>query len=442
MPKLTIDNMPVEVAAGTTVLEAARGVGIVIPHFCYHPALGSVGACRLCAMTFLDGPIKGVQMSCMVVAQDGMVVSTRDQQATAMRQMVIEWLMRNHPHDCPVCDEGGECLLQDYTIAGGHSRRRYNGPKRTYINQQLGPHIEQEMNRCIQCYRCSRFYQEFAGGDDFGVLGSSDRLFFGRLEDGPLLSPFSGNLVDICPTGVFTDKSARFRGRYWEYQMAPSLCPHCSLGCATTPVARYRELLKVTARRNDRVNGWFICDRGRFDNRAVNAVDRPRVARIDGQPASWQAATTALTSRLQSFIKNHEPTQLAIVASPRLPLEAQLVAARLSSTLGATLCTFVSEEDREAATTAVDLLRKNHTLSMHGLSECDLVAVVATDLLHDGPMLALALRQAARRGARIFAVAPTPTHELCQLLSLTITMVSDLNQVPFASAKRPGVICG
>jgi NADH-quinone oxidoreductase subunit G len=145
---------------------------------------------------------------------------------------------------------------------------------------------------------------------------------------------------------------------------------------------------------------------------------------------------------LQSFIKNQEPTQLAIVASPRLPLEAQLVAARLSSTLGATLCTFVSEKDREAATTAVDLLRKNHPLSMHGLSECDLVAVVATDLLHDGPMLALALRQAARRGARIFAVAPTPTHELCQLLSLTITTVTDLSQIPFAEAKRPGIICG
>ena len=166
MPKLTIDNIKVEVPAGTNVLEAAKQAGIWIPHFCYHPALGSVGACRLCAMNFLEGPVKGIQMSCMMPAQDGMVISTSDPEALRLRQLVIEWLMINHPHDCPVCDEGGECLLQDYTIAGGHGIRRYKGKKHTFLNQYLGPHIEHEMNRCIECYRCVRFYQEFAGGDD------------------------------------------------------------------------------------------------------------------------------------------------------------------------------------------------------------------------------------------------------------------------------------
>ncbi len=181
MPKLIIDDIAVEVAEGVTVLEAAQSVGIPIPHFCYHPALGKAGACRVCAVKMLDGPVKGIQMSCMLPAQDGMVVSTTDHEAVAMRRQVIEWLMINHPHDCPVCDEGGECQLQDFTIAGGHGLRRYTGKKRTHVNQYLGPKIAHEMNRCIQCYRCVRFYQEFAGGTDFGVMGSAGRVYFGRL---------------------------------------------------------------------------------------------------------------------------------------------------------------------------------------------------------------------------------------------------------------------
>jgi NADH dehydrogenase/NADH:ubiquinone oxidoreductase 75 kD subunit (chain G) len=139
MPKLIIDNRAVEVAEGTNVLEAAKTVGIVIPHFCWHPALGQAGACRACAVKLLDGPVKGIQMSCMLPAQDGMVVSTTDPEAMALRRSVIEWLMINHPHDCPVCDEGGECQLQDFTISGEHAIRRYDGKKRTYNNQFLGP---------------------------------------------------------------------------------------------------------------------------------------------------------------------------------------------------------------------------------------------------------------------------------------------------------------
>jgi NADH-quinone oxidoreductase subunit G len=279
MPKLIIDDISVEVAEGTTVLEAALAIDIPIPHFCWHPALGQAGACRVCAVKLLDGPVKGIQMSCMLPAQEGMVVSTTDPEALALRRQVIEWLMINHPHDCPVCDEGGECQLQDFTIAGGHGIRRYDGKKRTHVNQDLGPYIAHEMNRCIQCYRCVRFYQEYAGGVDLGAMGSAGRVYFGRFQEGQLESPFSGNLVDICPTGVFTDRIARFRARYWDYEMAPSLCPHCSLGCNTTPVARYRELLKIIARRNDAVNGYFICDRGRFGDSGVNDPQRPRTPR-------------------------------------------------------------------------------------------------------------------------------------------------------------------
>jgi NADH-quinone oxidoreductase subunit G len=443
MPKLTIDNIEVEVPAGTNVLEAAKKIGVVIPHFCYHPALGSVGACRLCAMKFLEGPVKGIQMSCMIPAQDGMVVSTGDPDAVRMRSLVIEWLMANHPHDCPVCDEGGECLLQDYTVAGGHGIRRYTGKKRTFIPQYLGEFIEHEMNRCIECYRCVRFYQDYAGGGDFGVLGSARRVYFGRFADGALESPFSGNLVDICPTGVFTDKTARFRARYWDYEMAPSVCPHCSLGCTTTPAARYRELLKTMARRNDAVNGWFICDRGRFSNRSVNDPARPRKPLVDGREAGWDEALDALVIRLGEIIELYGPRSIALIGSARLSMEAAVLLPRLAELLETdALCFFTDGAEAERASAAAAAAETGISASMAEVREADCIAVDACDLLEEGPMMALAVRQAWRSGAKVYAVGDCGGTRLEQALSMTISSVADLGAVPFEEHEKRVIICG
>jgi NADH-quinone oxidoreductase subunit G len=479
MPKLIIDNIPVEVPDGTTVLEAAKSLDIPIPHFCWHPALGKAGACRVCAVKMLDGPVKGVQMSCMLPAMDGMVVSTTDDEAVAMRKSVIEWLMINHPHDCPVCDEGGECQLQDFTIAGGHGIRRYDGRKRTHRNQYLGEFIAHEMNRCIQCYRCVRFYQEYAGGTDFGVMGRAAIVYFGRQDDGPLESPFSGNLVDICPTGVFTDKIARFRARYWDYDMAPSVCPHCSLGCNTVPMARYRELLKTTARSNDSVNGWFICDRGRFSNAGVNAPDRPRQALVDGKPVSLNEALDALATLLGEFLELHGPDSLAIVGSPRMDLLGNIMAARLGEMLGAgTLCLFNDTDQAELTGKAVSLLTTENRASQEDVRNADLIALVGCDLLDEAPMMALAVRQAWRNGARVYlvetqneiqsALAPPLTkagvggislqdetanppqspfvkgghNREATSLPFEFVHAASLADVPLSEARRPVIICG
>ncbi|MDA8427862.1 MAG: NADH-quinone oxidoreductase subunit NuoG [Geobacteraceae bacterium] len=443
MPKLIIDNQSVEVPDGTNVLEAARSIGIVIPHFCWHPALGKAGACRVCAVKMLDGPVKGLQMSCMLPAQDGMVVSTTDEEARAMRKSVIEWLMINHPHDCPVCDEGGECQLQDFTIAGGHGIRRYDGRKRTHVNQYLGQQIEHEMNRCIQCYRCVRFYQEYAGGTDFGVMGRAASVYFGRQQDGALESPFSGNLVDICPTGVFTDKTARFRARYWDYDMAPSICPGCSLGCNTIPMARYRELLKTTARRNDQINGWFICDRGRFANAPVNAPDRPRQALVDGMPVSMDTALDALAERLSEFLELHGPEALAIVGSPRMSLEGNIMAGRLKELLGAgTLCFFGQEHNETLPRTAVSLLHATNRASQDGVRRADLVVIMACDILETAPMMALAVRQAWRNGAHVFLVGCGTTSDASHEQLFESVSVPSLADVPLLKATSPVIICG
>jgi len=418
-------------------------VGIWIPHFCYHPALGSVGACRLCAVKMLDGPVKGIQMSCMLPAQDGMVVSTTDPEALKMRSLVIEWLMTNHPHDCPVCDEGGECLLQDYTVAGGHGIRRYEGRKRTHVNQELGPYIQHEMNRCIQCYRCVRFYQDYAGGSDFGVMGSARRVYYGRFQEGSLESPFSGNLVDICPTGVFTDKTARFRARYWDYEMAPSVCPWCSLGCNTVPAARYRELLKTMARENPAVNGPFICDRGRFTNAPVNDPARPRVPLVDGKEVSWDAALDALMVRIAELEDLYGPGSLAVVGSPRLSQEGNILLARLAELLGAGhLCYFVDREEGARVTAAVSLLADGNAASMTDVRKADCVAIVDCDLRDEGPMMLLAVRQAWRNGAPVFLVGKHSPLEQARAVSIEAIELSILEEAPLGIFERPVVICG
>jgi len=443
MPKLIIDHIPVEVPTGTSVLEAAKTVGIWIPHFCYHPALGSVGACRLCAVKLVDGPVKGIQMSCMLPVQDGMVVSTTDPEAVKMRSLVIEWLMTNHPHDCPVCDEGGECLLQDYTVAGGHGIRRFEGKKRTHVNQDLGPYIQHEMNRCIQCYRCVRFYQEYAGGSDFGVMGSARRVYYGRFQEGALESPFSGNLVDICPTGVFTDKTARFRARYWDYEMAPSVCPHCSLGCTTVPAARYRELLKTMARENPAVNGPFICDRGRFTNAPVNDPARPRVPLVDGREVPWDEALDALLLRVTELGDLYGPESLAVVGSPRLSQEGNILLARLAGLLGAGhLCYFAEREEEERVAAAVSLLTNGKAASMADVRKADCIAIIDCDLRDEGPMMLLAVRQAWRGGAPVFLVGKHAPLEQAQSVAIEAIQLSIPEEAPFGIFERPVVICG
>lgn len=214
-----VDGTEHEVDESRNLLDVCLGLGYDLPYFCWHPAMGSVGACRQCAVKQYQGEDDDegdLVMACMTPASDGTRISIEDEEAQDFRANVIEWLMVNHPHDCPVCDEGGECHLQDMTVMSGHVYREFRFPKRTYRNQYLGPFIYHEMNRCIQCYRCVRFYDDYAGGDDLQAFGAHDHVYFGRAEEGVLESQFSGNLVEVCPTG--SSGSAR-RGLRWSRTM-------------------------------------------------------------------------------------------------------------------------------------------------------------------------------------------------------------------------------
>jgi NADH-quinone oxidoreductase subunit G len=301
MARILVDGEPYEVMDGRNILEACLSLGFDLPYFCWHPAIGSVGACRQCAVKQFrapDDPLGALVMACMTPATDGTRISIEDPEAREFRASVIEWLMLNHPHDCPICDEGGECHLQDMTVMTGHAYRRYRGLKRTFENQDLGPFVNHEMNRCIQCYRCVRFYRDYAGGRDFDAFALRNRVFFGRYEDGVLESEFGGNLVEICPTGVFTDKTLKpHYVRKWDLQTAPSVCVHCSLGCNTIPGARHGRLRRVRNRYHEAINGYFLCDRGRYGwdfGNSDRRVSTPRLKRSIRSSAETVDRETAL----------------------------------------------------------------------------------------------------------------------------------------------------
>jgi NADH-quinone oxidoreductase subunit G len=394
MPRVYIDGTEYEVAEGKNMLQVVLDLKLDLPYFCWHPAMGSVGACRQCAVRGYkdENDTRGkIVMACMTPAVEGTRISLNDPEAQEFRRYVIEWLMTNHPHDCPVCDEGGECHLQDMTAMCGHLYRRFRYDKRTFRNQYLGPFVTHEMNRCIQCYRCVRFYRDLAGGRDFDVMGSRNRLYFGRAEDGVLESEFAGNLVEVCPTGVFTDKTlSRHYTRKWDLETAPSVCVHCGLGCNTIPGARYGELRRIRARYNPEVNGYFLCDRGRYGYEFVNSERRIRKCRVDGQETAWNDAIE------RTAVAIGDAKGIVGIGSPRASLEANHTLRRLVG--GDSFSTGLSKWDNEGAQLALALMREGlHSPSLEEVTEADVVLILGADPTNEAPMLDFAIRQAVRR---------------------------------------------
>ncbi|HET8729566.1 MAG TPA: NADH-quinone oxidoreductase subunit NuoG [Moraxellaceae bacterium] len=394
MATIHVDGKQYEVSGADNLLEACLSLGLDIPYFCWHPAMGSVGACRQCAVkqyANADDKRGRLVMSCMTQATENMVISIDDAEAVAFRESVVEWLMTNHPHDCPVCEEGGHCHLQDMTVMTGHNMRRYRFSKRTHVNQELGPFINHEMNRCIACYRCVRYYKDYAGGTDFGVYGAHDNVYFGRPESGTLESEFSGNLTEVCPTGVFTDKthSARYN-RKWDMQFAPSICQGCSVGCNVSPGERYGEIRRIENRYNGTVNHYFLCDRGRFGYGFANREDRPRqpVTR-DGTVLSGDAALDQAADVLRAA------RRVIGIASPRASLEANHALRELVGNDNFFLG--VSAAELGLLNLSKDILARGvRTPSLREIESFDGVLVLGEDVTQTAPRVALALRQSAR----------------------------------------------
>lgn len=401
MPTIYIENRPYQVPEGQNMLHACLSLGFDLPYFCWHPGMHSVGACRQCAIKqFKDeNDAKGkIVMACMLHATDGTRVSIRDTEAAEFRAGVTELLMTNHPHDCPVCDEGGECHLQDMTVMTGHNLRRYRFGKRTHRNQYLGPFIAHEMNRCIACYRCVRFYQEYAGGHDLNVFQWHNNVYFGRHEDGVLESEFSGNLVEVCPTGVFTDKTLKQHyTRKWDLSTAPSVCVHCSAGCNTIPGERYGKLRRIRNRYNGEVNGYWLCDRGRFGYEFVNDDRRLRRAAVRGARGDeWKAVSRA--EALQRVAKALATPQRVIgIGSPRASLEANYA---LRTLVGdERFYCGMSDHDCCSVATVLEILRRGpaRSPSLAEMGRADATLILGEDISNTAPMAALKVREAALR---------------------------------------------
>lgn len=396
MPTIYIDNQPFSINDdGKSLLEVCLSLGFNLPFFCWHPAMHSVGACRQCAVKqFKDEKDTHgrIVMSCMTPAKDGTRISIDDPEAVAFRAGIIEWLMVNHPHDCPVCDEGGECHLQDMTEMTGHVYRRMRFPKRTYPSQNLGPFVNHAMNRCIQCYRCVRYYRDVAGGRDLMVMGWHDHVYFGREKDGVLESEFSGNLVEICPTGVFTDKTYdRHYTRKWDLQSAPSICVHCGLGCNTIPGERYQQLRRIRNRYHEQVNGYFLCDRGRYGYAFVNDEQRVRQPLIRSgylqQPVDRTAALMQLATHLPG-------KRILGIGSPRASLESNFALRQL---VGAeNFIQGVSLRHHRLLKEILALMGGNvHIASQREAGRADAIFMLGEDVNNTAPMLAIQLRRAA-----------------------------------------------
>ncbi|MEZ2746609.1 NADH-quinone oxidoreductase subunit NuoG [Halopseudomonas bauzanensis] len=404
MATIHVDGKDYEVDGADNLLQACLSLGLDVPYFCWHPALGSVGACRQCAVKQYsdENDTRGrLVMSCMTPATDNSWISIDDEEAKAFRASVIEWLMINHPHDCPVCEEGGHCHLQDMTVMTGHNQRRYRFSKRTHQNQELGPFIAHEMNRCIACYRCVRYYKDYAGGTDLGVFGANDQVYFGRVEDGTLESEFSGNLTEVCPTGVFTDKTHSERyNRKWDMQFAPSICHGCASGCNISPGERYGEIRRIENRFNGSVNHYFLCDRGRFGYGYVNRKDRPRQPIV--QRSKLSMGIDAALDQAAGLLNRR---RIMGIGSPRASLESNFA---LRELVGAEdFFSGIARHELDNIQAIRNLLQHGPlpTATIRDMESHDAVFVLGEDLTQTAARIALALRQAAKGKAAEMAEA-------------------------------------
>ncbi|PLK59394.1 NADH-quinone oxidoreductase subunit G [Candidatus Palibaumannia cicadellinicola] len=407
MVTIYIDGKKYDVNKSSNLLEACLSLGLDLPYFCWHPVLGSVGACRQCAIKQYknaEDTCGQLVMSCMTPVAAGTIISINDDEARQFRKSVVEWLMINHPHDCPVCEEGGNCHLQDMTVMTGHNLRRYRFTKRTHYNQYLGPFISHEMNRCIVCYRCVRYYKDYAGGNDLGVYGANDNIYFGRSQDGVLESEFSGNLVEICPTGVFTDKTHSERyNRKWDMQFAPSICQQCSIGCNISPGERYGELRRIENRYNGSVNHYFLCDSGRFGYGYVNLTDRPRQP-LQRRGNDWIYLNTEQALEGAADILRQAKKMIGI-GSPRASLESNFALRELVGEDNFYIGIARAEQDQLSLMLKVLRHGGIHTPSLREIESYDTVLVLGEDITQTGARIALAVRQAVKGKMRALAAS-------------------------------------
>ena len=448
MVELTVDGNKVEVPEGSMVMHAAQKVGLYVPHFCYHKKLSIAANCRMCLVEVEKAP-KALP-ACATPVTNGMVVHTCSEKARAAQKSVMEFLLINHPLDCPICDQGGECQLQDLAVGYGGSSSRYQEEKRVVFHKDLGPLVSaEEMSRCIHCTRCVRFGQEIAGVMELGMLGRGEHSEITTFVGRSIESELSGNMIDICPVGALTSKPFRYSARTWELARRRSVSPHDSLGANLVVQVKGDRVMRVVPFEDEAVNECWISDRDRFSYEGLNSEDRlsaPMIKGTDGkwQEASWADALQAVAQGLSRVRDSFGAGQIGALASEYATTEEYALLGRLVRSLGSENIDFrlrQTDPAFDAALTGAPWLG----MPIAELDNLDRVLVVGSFLRKDHPLMAQRLRQAAKRGTQILMVDSAADDPLMPVTARITVAPSELARalaevaVALAQAKEQAV---
>ncbi|MEP6868752.1 MAG: NADH-quinone oxidoreductase subunit NuoG, partial [Novosphingobium sp.] len=438
MPKVTVDGIELEVPAGATVLQACELAGKEIPRFCYHERLSIAGNCRMCLVEVAPGPPKP-QASCALPAAEGQNIRTDSEMVRKAREGVMEFLLINHPLDCPICDQGGECDLQDQSVAYGRGKSRYDENKRAVTEKYMGPLIKTQMTRCIHCTRCVRFSEEIAGVDEIGALYRGEAMQITTYLEKAAAHELSANVIDLCPVGALTSRPYAFEARPWELTKTLSIDVSDAVGANIRLDSRGREVLRILPRINDDVNEEWLSDKGRYqvDGLTRRRLDKPWL-RKNGKlvSATWDEAFAAIA-------KVKPGASVAAVAGDMVDCETMFAAKALLGALGSSLL--------EGRQTGLDydcsnLAAVNFNSTLSGIETADAVLIVGSHIRWEAPLVNARLRKAVKRGAKVFLIGPEwETTFGGKFLGADLAVLNDLpSEVAdvLSAAERPALILG
>jgi NADH-quinone oxidoreductase subunit G len=443
MVEIEIDGKKVEVLEGSMVMDAANKIGTYIPHFCYHKKLTIAANCRMCLVEVEKAP-KPLP-ACATPVSAGMIVRTASDKAVKAQKGVMEFLLINHPLDCPICDQGGECQLQDLAVGYGKSTSRYEEEKRVVVPKDAGPLISmKEMNRCIHCTRCVRFGQEIAGVMEFGMLGRGEHAEITTFVGKTVNSELSGNMIDLCPVGALTSKPFRYSARTWELSRRKSVSPHDSLGANLIVQVKAGKVMRVLPLENDAVNECWISDKDRFAYEGLDVADRLTrpMLKQDGQwrEVDWQTALEYVAHGLRNIKHEHGADAIAALATPTSTLEELMLLQKVVRGLGSENIDF---RLRQSDFTLDHKITPWLGMPVSELSELNRVLVIGSFLRKDHPLLAARLRSAVKDGGRVSLLHATDDDLLMPLTNKMIAApsawVGMLNQVIAAIAAEKSV---
>ncbi|NOR19763.1 MAG: NADH-quinone oxidoreductase subunit G [Xanthomonadales bacterium] len=443
MVSIEVDGQSMDVPKNSMIIEATDKAGISIPRFCYHSKLSIAANCRMCLVDVEKAPKP--MPACATPVMEGMKIYTQSRRAIDAQHGVMEFLLINHPLDCPICDQGGECELQDLAMGYGRSVSRFSERKRVVQDHDIGPMVQTDLTRCIQCTRCVRFLDEIAGTNELGLFGRGYRTEIGTSLAQGIDSELSGNVIDLCPVGALTNKPFRFSARAWELMARPSLATHDGVGSNLWYHTRRGRVMRAVPRDSEATNETWLSDRDRYSHFGLNSEDRvlEPMIKVDGewQNASWDEGITAASEALKNAVYVHGSDNLGVLVSPNASTEEHFLAQRLAQGLECTNIDYRLREqdfadDKARAETAA------FRSPMTDIDQADSILLIGSNIRHEAPILGQRVRKAWRNGAQVAAINPVDWNFhfplAAQLITAPQNMLAELAKLAIAVADASG----